>query len=211
MTTVKVDAPGRWLVAGVLVMVAGLTGCGGDEAARESKPMTTAQAQEMLAQEGPSGAGRFPGGTFNFGSAFDNSNSPFGDPETLPGGKLASASWDVYWHGNGDDRGVWGVGIDVFRTPGRAARALDEDEAFWCPSQRRAVDDIDNGGLADVRASSCHRAGSGGFYATLDAADESVVTHLTVGGATRPEAVAALRAVWPAIGDAVVRVRAALG
>jgi hypothetical protein len=201
----------RWLLAGVLVIV-GATGCSSEDPEREldSKPMTTAQAQEMLAQEGPSGDGRFPGGTFTFGSAFDNSNSPFGDPETLPGGKLASASWDVYWHGNGDDRGAWGVGIDVFRTPERASRALDEDEAFWCPGQRRAVEDPGNGGLADVRASSCHRAGGEGFYATLDAADESVVTHLTVGGGTRPEAVAALRAVWPAIRDAVVRVRASL-
>ncbi len=104
-----------------------------------------------------------------------------------------------------------GVGIDVLHTPGRAARALDEEAAFWCPGPRRGVKDLGNGGLADVRVSSCRRAGGDGFYATLDAADGPVLTSLTVGGPTRPAAVAALRAVWPAIRDAVVRVRASLG
>lgn len=212
MTTVNVAAPIRWLFLGVLVLIVGLTGCRSDEAARrlEAKPMTAAQAQEVLAHAGPSGEGRFPGGTFTFGSPFDNSDSPFGDPGLRTGERVASASWDVYWYRADGDRGAWGVGIDVLRTPGRAARALDEDAAFWCPGPRRGVEDLGNGGLADVRASSCRRAGGDGFYATLDAADGPVLTSLTVGGPTRPAAVAALRAVWPAIRDAVVRVRASL-
>jgi hypothetical protein len=161
--------------------------------------------------EGPSGDGRFPDGTFTFGSPFDNSDSPFGNSGMLIGGRLASASWDVYWYRDDGDRGAWGVGIDVLRTPARAARALDEEAAFWCPGPRRGVEDLGDGSLADVRASTCRRAGGDGFYATLDAADGSVLTSITVGGATRPAAVAALRAVWPAIRDAVVRVRASLG
>lgn len=213
MTTVKVAAPIRWLLLGGLVLIVALTGCRSDETARglEPKPMTAAQAQEVLAHEGPSGDGRFPGGTFTFGSPFDNSDSPFGNSKTLTGGRLASASWDVYWHRNDGDVGAWGVGIDVLRTPERAARALDEGAAFWCQGPRRGVEDLGNGGLADVRTSSCRRAGGEGFYATLDAADGPVLTSLTVGGPTRAEAVAALRAVWPAIRDAVVRVRASLG
>jgi len=213
MTTVNVPAPIRWLFLGVLVLIVGVTGCRSHEAARrlESKPMTAAQAQAMLAHEGPSGEGRFSGGTFSFGSPFDNSDSPFGNSGMRIGGRLASASWDVYWYRTDGDRGAWGVGIDVLRTPGRAARALDEEAAFWCPGPRRGVDDLGNGGLADVRASSCRRAGGDGFYATLDAADGPILTSLTVGGPTRPAAVAALRAVWPAIRDAVVRVRASLG
>jgi hypothetical protein len=207
---VKVAAHPRGLL-GVLVLILGLTGCRSDEAEPEPKPVTPAQAQEVLAQEGPSGDGRFPGGTFTFGSPFDNSDSPFGDAGLRTGGRLASASWDVYWHRNDDERGAWGVGVDVFRTPGLAARALDEDAAFWCPGPRRGVEDFGSGGLAAVRASSCHRAGGPGFYATLDAADGPVRTSLTVGGPTRPAAEAALRAVWPAIREAVVRVGTALG
>lgn len=214
MTTVKVAPPTRWLLLGALVLIVGSTGCRSDEAAPgpgpEQKPMTAAQAQEVLAREGPSGEGRFPGGTFTFGSPFDNSDSPFGNSETGIGGRLASASWDVYWYRNDGDRGAWGVGIDVLRTPGRAARALDEEAAFWCPGPRRGVEDLGSGVLGDVRASTCHRAGGDGFYATLDAADGSVLTSITVGGLTRSAAVAALRAVWPAIRDAVVRVRASL-
>jgi hypothetical protein len=212
MTMVKVAAPVRALLLGVLVLIVALTGCRSDEAAGgpEPKPVTPAQAQGVLAREGPSGDGRFPGGTFTFGSPFDNSDSPFGDSGLRTGGRLASASWDVYWHRNDDERGAWGVGVDVFRTPGLAARALDEEAAFWCPSARRVVEDFGDGGLAAVRTSSCHRAGGPGFYATLDAADGPVRTSLTVGGPTRPAAVAALRAVWPAIRDAVERVRASL-
>ena len=214
MTTVKVAAPLRWLLLGVLVLIVGLTGCRSDETAggHEPKPMTAAQAQEVLAHEGPSGDGRFPGGTFTFGSPFDNSDSPFGSSGTGTRGWLASASWDVYWYRNDGDRGAWGAGIDVLRTPGSAAQALDKGAAFWCPGPRRGVEDFGNGGgLADVRASSCHRAGGDGFYGTLDAADGPVLASLTVGGPTRRAAVAALRAVWPAIRDAVVRVRASLG
>jgi hypothetical protein len=213
MTSVKVATPIRWLLIGVLVLIVGLTGCRSDEAARglDPKPMTAAQAQDVLAHEGPSGDARFPGGTFTFGSPFDNSDSPFGSSGMRTGGRLASASWDVYWYRNDGDRGAWGVGIDVLRTPGRAARALDEEAGFWCPGPRRGVEDLGDGGLADVRASTCRRAGGEGFYATLDAADGPVLTSLTVGGPTRPAAVAALRAVWPAIRDAVVRVRGSLG
>jgi hypothetical protein len=219
MTTVKVAGPIRWLLLGVLVSIVGLTGCRSDEAARgpDPKPMTAAQAQEVLAQDGPSGDGRFPGGTFTFGSPFDNSDSPFDNPdspgnsETRTGGWLASASWDVYWYRNDGERGAWGVGIDVLRTPGGAARALDKGAAFWCPGTRRGVEGLGDDGLADVRASSCRRAGGEGFYGTLDAADGPVRASLTVGGPTRRAAVAALRAVWPAIRDAVVRVRASLG
>ncbi|MGH3336548.1 MAG: hypothetical protein ACRDOZ_12055 [Nocardioides sp.] len=213
MTTVKVAPAIRWPLLAVLVLTVGMTGCRSDEAARglDPEPMTAAQVQEVLAHEGPSGDGRFPGGTFTFGSPFDNSDSPFGDPEKGIGGRLASASWDVYWYRNDGDRGAWGAGIDVLRTPGRAARALDDEAAFWCPGSRRGVEELGNGGVADVRASTCRRAGGEGFYATLDAADGSVLTSLTVGGPTRPAAVAALRAVWPAIRDAVVRVRASLG
>jgi hypothetical protein len=213
MTTVKVAPPIRWLLLG-LVLIVGVTSCRSDEASPglEPKPMTAAQAQEVLADEGPSGGGRFPGGTFSFGSPFDNSDSPFGSSGMRIGGRLASASWDVYWYRNdGGDRGAWGVGIDVLRSPGRAARALDEEAAFWCPGPRRGVEDFGNGSLADVRASSCRRAGGDGFYATLDAVDGSIFTSLTVGGPTRPAALAALRAVWPAIRDAVVRVRTSLG
>ena len=65
--------------------------------------------------------------------------------------------------------------------------------------------------MDDVRAVSCRRSGGEGFYATLDAADGSVLTSLTVSGSTRPAALAALRTVWPVIRDAVVRVRATLG
>jgi hypothetical protein len=200
----------RLLLLGALVVTVGLTGCRSDDAARghEPKPVTAAQAQEVLAREGPSGDGRFPGGTFRFGSTFDNSDSPFGTDMRIDG-RLASASWDIYWHRNDDDRGAWGVGIDVLRTPERAARALDEEAAFWCQGPRRAVEDLGDGGLADVRAVSCRRAGEG-FYATLDAADGQVLTSLTVAGPTRSAAVAALHAVWPAIRDAVVRVRASL-
>jgi hypothetical protein len=213
MTTVKVAAPIRWLLLGVLVLTLGSTGCRSDEAGRglEPKPLAAAQAQTVLADEGPSGHGRFPGGTFTFGSPFDNSDSPFGNSKMRIGGRLASASWDVYWYRNDGDRGAWGVGIDVLPTPERAARALDEEAAFWCPGPRRGVDDLGAGGLADVRASTCRRAGGEGFYATLDAADGSVLTSLTVGGPTRPAAAGALRAVWPAVREAVVRVRASLG
>ena len=217
MTTARVAAPVRWLLLGVLVSILGLTGCRNDEASgtTEPKPMTAAQAQEALAGEGPSGDGRFPGGTFTFGSPFDNSDSPFDDSDSADSsgisGRVASASWDIYWHRNDGEVGAWGVGIDVLRTPGRAARALDEEAAFWCPGPRRGVADLENGGLAGVRASTCRRAGGEGFYATLDAADGQVLASLTVGGPTRPAAVAALRAVWPAIRDAVVRVRASLG
>jgi hypothetical protein len=202
----------RSVLVGLLVSIVGLTGCRSDEAEGgvQPKPMSAAQAQEVLARDGPSGEGRFPGGTFTVGSAFDNSDSPFGDSGMLADGRLASASWDVYWYRGDGDRGAWGVGIDVFRTPERAARALDEDAAFWCPGARRAIEDFESGGLADVRASSCRRAGGDGFYATLDAADGPVFTSITVGGPTRRAAVAALRAVWPEIRDAVVRVRASL-
>ena len=210
--TGKVGAPVRWLLLGVLVS-SGLTGCSNDESARgpEPKPMTATQAQEVLAQDGPSGEGQFPGGTFTFGSAFDNSTSPFDSSGTETHEWLASASWDVYWHSDDGDRGVWGVGINVLRTTGRAAHSLDKGAAFWCPSTRRGVEDFGDGGLADVRVSTCHRAVGDGFYGTLDAADGPVLTSLTVGGPTRPAAVAALRAVWPEIRDAVVRVRASLG
>jgi hypothetical protein len=212
MTTVKVAAPIRWLLLGVLVLIVGLTGCRSDEAAPglEPKPMTPAQAQEVLAHDGPSGDGKFPGGSFTFGLPFDNSDSPFGDSGLRTGGRLASASWDVYWHRDDGDRGAWGVGIDVLRTPGSAARALQAGAAFWCQGPRREVRDLGNGGLTDVRASSCRHAGGEGFYATLDATDGPVLTSLTVGGPTRPAAVAALGAVWPRIRDAVVRVRASL-
>lgn len=218
MTTVEVALPTRWLLPGVLVLIVGLTGCRGDEASpgHEPKPATAAQAQEVLAQEGPSGDGRFPGGRFTFGSPFDNSDSPFDDSDS-PGssegnrGWLASASWDIYWYRNDGDRGAWGVGFDVLRTAGGAARALDKGAAFWCPGDRGGVQDLGDGGLADVRASTCHRAGGEGFYGTLDAVDGTVLASLTVGGPTRREAVAALRAVWPAIRDAVVRVRESLG
>ena len=213
MTTGKVAAPARWLLLGVLVSIAGLTGCSNDDPARgpEPEPMTAARAQEVLAQDGPSGDGQFPGGTFTFGSPFDNSTSPFDSSGTVTREWLASASWDVYWHNDDGDRGVWGVGINVLRTTGRAAQALDKGAAFWCPKTRRGVEDFGDGGLSDVRVSTCHRAGGDGFYGTLDAADGPVLTSLTVGGPTRPAAVAALRAVWPAIRDAVVRVHASLG
>lgn len=206
MTTVKVAVPLRWLLLGVLVLIVGLTGCRSDEAAGrlQPRPMAAAQAQEVLAREGPSGEGRLPGGTFRFGSPSDNS-------EIRAGGRLASASWDVYWHRNDGGRGAWGVGIDVLLTPERAARALDEEAAFWCPGPRRGVQDLANGGPADVRASSCRRAGGEGFYATLDAADGRIFGTLTVAGPTRSAAVVALRAVWPAVRDAVVRVRESLG
>ena len=204
----------RWLLA-LLVSVAALSGCRRDEPAPGPEPMTAAQVQEVLARDGPSGDGRFPGGTFTVGSPFDNSDSPFDDADTADGsgisGRVASASWDIYWHRDDGDVGSWGVGIDVLRTPGRAARALDEEAAFWCPGDRREVQDLGGGGLTDVRASSCRRAGGDGFYATLDATDGQVLTSLTVGGPTRRSAVAALRAVWPAIRDAVVRVHASLG
>ena len=203
----------RSVLVGVLLLVVGLSGCSSDEAEGrvQREPMSAAQAQEVLAQDGPAGEGRFPGGTFTFGSAFDNSDSPFGDSGMLSDGRLASASWDVYWYRSDGDRGAWGVGIDVFRTPERAARALDEDAAFWCPGARRAIEDVESAGSADVSASSCRRAGGDGFYATADAADGPVFVSITVGGPTRPAAVAALRAVWPEIRDAVVRVRASLG
>jgi hypothetical protein len=213
MTTGKVAVPIRWFLLGVLVSIAGLTGCRSDEGARgfEPKPVTGAQAQEVLAKGGPSGEGQFPGGTFTFGSPFDNSTSPFDSSGTQTGGWLASASWDIYWHGNDGDRGAWGVGINVLRTSGRAARALDKGAAFWCPKTRRGVEGLGDGGLADVRVSTCHRAGGDGFYGTLDARDGPVLASLTVGGPTRSAAAAALRAVWPAIREAVVRVRASLG
>jgi hypothetical protein len=212
MTTAEAAACMRWLLLGVMVVV-GVTGCRGDEGEPrpESKPMTAAEAQQMLAREGPSGEGRFPGGRFSFGSAFDNSTSPFDASGKQTGAWLASASWDIYWYGDDGERGAWGVGIDVLRTSGGASRALDKGAAFWCPAARRGVDDLESGGLADVRAASCHRAGGDGFYGTLDAADGPVLASLTVGGPTRHAAVAALRAVWPTIRHAVVRVRSALG
>lgn len=213
MTTAMVAARTRWLSLGVMVLIVGVTGCRGDagEPRPESVPVTAAEAQEILAREGPSGEGRFPGGTFFFGSPFDNSTSPFDASGKRAGAWLASASWDIYWYGNDGERGAWGVGIDVLRTSGRADRALDKGAAFWCPVARRGIEDLARGGLADVRASSCHRAGGDGFYGTLDAAEGPVLASLTVGGPTRHAAVAALRAVWPAIRDAVVRVRASLG
>ena len=121
MTTGKVAAPARWLLLGVLVSIAGLTGCSNDDPARgpEPEPMTAARAQEVLAQDGPSGDGQFPGGTFTFGSPFDNSTSPFDSSGTVTREWLASASWDVYWHRDDGDRGVWGVGINVLRTTPR--------------------------------------------------------------------------------------------
>jgi hypothetical protein len=200
------------LLLGMLALSVGLAGCQSDEAASGPgpRPMTPDQLQEVLAQEGPAGDGRFPGGTFTFGTPFDNSDSPFGDTG-MAGGRLASASWDIYWHSSDGDRGAWGAGIDVLRTPARAARALREDAGFWCPGPKRAVRNLGDGGLAEVRASTCHRAGGDGFYATYDAADGPVLADLTVGGPTRRAAVAALRAVWPSIRDAVVRIRDAQG
>ncbi len=206
MTRVKVAGRVRWLLLGVLGLVVASTGCRSDDAVRGPEPeaLTAARAQEVLAAEGPSGEGRLPGGTFRFGGLVDNS-------EMRTGGRLASASWDIYWHGNTGDRGAWGVGIDVLRSPGRAARALDDETGFWCPGPRRGVRALESGDLDDVRAVSCRRNGGVGFYATLDAADGPVLTSLTVAGPTRPASVAALRAIWPAIRDAVVRVRASLG
>jgi hypothetical protein len=190
----------------VLVLLVGVAGCRSDEATRghEPTPITTARGQEVLAHEGPSGEGRLPGGTFSFGSPVDSS-------EMRTGGRLASASWDIYWHLDDGSRGAWGVGIDVLHSPARAARALDEEAAFWCPGPRRGVEDLDDRGVADVRVSSCPRAGGEGFYATLDAADGPVLASLTVSGPTRSAAEDSLRAVWPAIGDAIVRVGASLG
>ena len=206
MTTAKVNSPIPWILLSVLVSIVGLTGCRSEKVAREvePKPITAARAQYVLAHEGPSGEGPLPGGRFRFGSPFDSS-------EMQAGGRLASASWDVYWHRSDGNRGAWGVGIDVLRTPERAARALDEEAAFWCPGQRRGIEGVATGDLADVRASSCRRADGEGFYATLDAADGPVLASLTLAGSTRREAVAALRAVWPAIRDALVRVRTSLG
>jgi hypothetical protein len=210
-----VAAPVRWLLPGALVLIVGSAGCSGDESTGgpkpKPKPVTAAEAQDVLAREGPAGGGRFPGGTFTFGSPFDNSDSPFGDSGLQTDERPASASWDIYWYRGTGDRGSWGVGIDVFRAPEGAARALDEEAAFWCPGPRRGVEDFGASGSADARVFTCHRAGGEGFYATLDAADGPVFTSLTVGGPTRLAAVAALRAVWPAIRDAVVRVRASIG
>ncbi len=194
------------LLLGVLGLVIAATGCRGDDAAREPEPeaLTAARAQQVLIAEGPSGEGRMPGGTFSFGGPVDNS-------EMTAGGRLASASWDIYWHTNAGDRGAWGLGIDVLRSPEIAARALDDEAGFWCPGPRREVRTLESGDVGDVRAVSCARADGEGFYALLDAADGPVLTSLTVSGPTRPAAVAALRAVWPTISDAVVRVGAALG
>lgn len=206
MARVKVAGRGRWLLLGVLGLVVAVTGCRSDDAARGPEPeaLTAAQVQQVLAGEGPSGEGRIPGGTFRFGRRIDNS-------EMKTGGRLSSASWDIYWHSNAGDRGAWGVGIDVLRSPAIAARALDDEAGFWCPGPRREVRALESGDVDDVRAVSCRRAGGEGFYATLDAADGPVLSSLTVAGPTRPAAVAALHAVWPAIRDAVVRVRASLG
>lgn len=206
MTTVKVAGRVRWLLLGVLGLVVALTGCRSDDAARGPEPeaLTAARAQEVLADEGPSGEGRLPGVTFRFGGLIDNF-------EMRTGGRLSSASWDIYWHSNAGDRGAWGVGIDVLRSPGLAARALDDEAGFWCPGPRRGVRALESGDVDDLRAVSCRRPGGEDFYALLDAADGPVLTSLTVSGPTRPAAVAALRAVWPAIRDAVVRVRASLG
>jgi hypothetical protein len=62
MTTVKVAVPTRWLLLGVLVLIVGLTGCRSDEAVRglQPKPMTAAQAQEVLAHGGPLGRWTVP-------------------------------------------------------------------------------------------------------------------------------------------------------
>lgn len=212
MTRAKVAGRVRWLLLGVLglILAATATGCRADDVARGPEPealtaaLTAARAQEVLADEGPSGEGRMPGGTFRFSGLFDSS-------EMRTGGRLSSASWDIYWHRSAGDRGVWGVGIDVLRSPGLAARALDDEAGFWCLGSRREVRALESGDVDDVRAVSCPRAGGEGFYATLDAADGPVLTSLTVAGPTRPAAVAALRAVWPTIRDAVVRMRASLG
>lgn len=195
---------GRLLFA-LVVSVLGSTGCRGDESPRgpEPTPMTADRAQQVLTEEGPAGEGRFRGGTFRFGGPFDNS-------EMRTDGRLASASWDIYWHRDHGDRGAWGVGIDVLETPERAARALDEEAAFWCPGPRRPVRGLGDGGVDDVRTSSCRRAGGEDFYATLDALDGSVLASLTVAGPTRRAATAALQAVWPAIRGALLRAHAAL-
>ena len=206
MTRAKVVGRVRWLLLGVLGLVLASTGCRSDDATHGPEPeaLTAARAQEVLADEGPSGAGRLPGLSFRFGGLFDNS-------EMTAGGRLSSASWDIYWHRNDGDRGAWGVGIDVLGSPGLAARALDDEAGFWCPGPRRGVRALESGDVDDVRAVSCRRGGGEGFYATLDAADGPVLSSLTVSGPTRPAAVAALRAVWPEIRDAVVRVRVSLG
>ncbi len=206
MTGVKVAGRFGGTLLGVLGLLLASTGCRSDDAPRGPQPeaLTAAQTQQVLADEGPSGEGRLPGVTYRFSRPVDNS-------EMRTGGRLSSASWDIYWHRNSGERGAWGVGIDVLDSAGLAARALDDESGFWCPGPRRGVQALESGGVDDVRAVSCRRSGAEGFYALVDAADGPVLTSLTVSGPTRPAAVAALRAVWPTIHDAVVRVRASLG
>lgn len=206
MEKVQVAGRVRWLVLGAVGLLVAMTGCSSEEAARGPEPqaLTAARAQDVLAEEGPTGEGRLPGGTFRFGGLFDSS-------ALRTGGRLSAASWDIYWHRDAGARGAWGVGIDILGSPELATRALEDEAGFWCPGPRRGVRALESDAVDDVRAVSCPRGGAEGFYATLDATDGPVLTSLTVAGPTRSAAVADLRAVWPAVRDAVVRVRTALG
>ena len=169
----------------MLGLVVVMTGCGSEESARRPEPeaLTAARAQEALAEEGPTGEGRMPGGTFRFGGLFDSS-------ELKTGGRLSSASWDIYWHRNDGARGAWGVGIDILSSPEVADPSARRRGRILVPGPRRGVEALESRDVGDVRAVSCRRGGGDGFYATLDAADGPVLTSVTVAGPTRSAAVA---------------------
>ena len=166
-----------------------LVGCGDDEPAPEAGSTTAQQVLDALA---PPAGGEYPGGSFEFSRPIDG-GSAGGQ------GRVASTSWDVYYVAGGST-GSWGAGLDVFDAADHAAQVTEDDAGFFCTGTRREV-----GALADdgLWAYSCRRPTEGGFYATLDAVDGAVAANLTVSGATRGAAEAALAAVWASLAPTV--------
>lgn len=179
-----------WLAG--LLAAALLGACSGDDA---TAPPSADRAAQALADHGPRGTGGMPGGRFRFGRLI-----PGGDAGGQ--GRVATASWDVYWTLDTGDRGAWGVGIDVFGSASEAARVVEEEGAFWCPVRSRDVGGVGADDLDALVAVSCRRLGGEGYYATLDAARGPVTANITVARPTRAEAETALLAVWAQVQDA---------
>ncbi len=183
------------LLAGLLAAVV-VGACAADDS---TAPPPADRAARALADHGPQGIGELPGGRFRFGRLI-----PGGDAGGK--GRVATASWDVYWTLDTGDRGAWGVGIDVFGSASEAAQVVADEGAFWCPTESREVAGIADDDLDAVVAVSCRRLGGEGYYATLDVARGPVTANITVARPTRAEAEAALLAVWAPVHDAAAAV-----
>ena len=138
--------------------------------------------------------GSFSRGTFDFGFTIDGVAS---DEE----GRLASASWDVYYVLDTEDVGAWGAGMDVFSSVEAANASARKLADFWiCAGPRRPVDGIDLDTVDWLDATSCkYPSEEGGYYATLSAADGLVTANLTISARSREIAEAALLGVWTSL------------